>query len=271
LREAGTASRSALILAQRSGREAGCLAVLGRTLTIQHHPFGGVALHRARHIWRKGRHRQPTGVANAFLAERSIWLADFIKARALADKAWEAASDRRVERDFICAALLQGRIALGMGNVAQADERLHHALIRTRTVNVVEFELPALIAIAELKLAQGRPAEARASLDDVWEAAERGRYALYQADAYNVLADVELAEGNKPAAIAAATEAYRLAWCDGPPYAYHWGLEKAKVRVAALGALEPNMLPFDESKFAPMPEVDINPKDEHWVDPSDLD
>jgi hypothetical protein len=29
--------------------------------------------------------------------------------------------------------------------------------------------------------------------------------------------------------------------------------------------------PFDESKFAPMPEVEINPKDELWVDPERLD
>jgi hypothetical protein len=29
------------------------------------------------------------------------------------------------------------------------------------------------------------------------------------------------------------------------------------------------MPPFDESKFEPLPEVEINPKDEHWVDPDE--
>jgi hypothetical protein len=29
--------------------------------------------------------------------------------------------------------------------------------------------------------------------------------------------------------------------------------------------------PFDESKFEPMPEVEINPKDKYWVDPDNLD
>ena len=110
------------------------------------------------------------------------------------------------------------------------------------------------------------PAEARDSLYDVWEAAERGRYPLHQADAYNVLADIELAEDDKPAAIAAPTEAYRAAWCDGPPYAYHWGLDKAKAHLAALGAAEPDMPPFDESTFEPIPVIEINPKDEYWVD-----
>jgi hypothetical protein len=86
-----------------------------------------------------------------------------------------------------------------------------------------------------------------------------------------VLADIALAEGDKPAAIDAATKAYRAAWCDGPPYAYHWGLVKAKAHLAALGSPEPDVPPFDESKFEPMPEVEINPKDEYWVDPDKLE
>jgi hypothetical protein len=28
---------------------------------------------------------------------------------------------------------------------------------------------------------------------------------------------------------------------------------------------------FNESKFLPLPDVEINPKDEHWVDPDKLD
>src|SRR5262249_56449190 len=139
--------------------------------------------------------------------------------------------NKRFERHFIHAALLQGRVALGQRKFLQADERVHHALTRARAVNSVEFELPALIAIAELEFRRGHPAEARARLADVWEAAEPGPYPLRQADAYNVLADVALAEGDKPAAIEAATKAYRAAWCDGPPYAYHWGLEKAKAHL----------------------------------------
>lgn len=181
------------------------------------------------------------------------------------------AESDRVERDFIHAALLQGQAALDSSEFDRADERLHHALTRARAVNLVELELPALIAVAALALERGNVAEARVRLDDVWEAAERGPYPLYQSDAYNVLADIELAQGNKPAAIDAATKAYKAAWCDGPPYAYHWGLEKAKAHLKALGAPEPNLPPFDESKFPPLPEVEINPKDEFWVDPDKLD
>jgi hypothetical protein len=148
---------------------------------------------------------------------------------------------------------------------------LHHSLARARAVNIVGLELPSLIALAELALLRRRPTDARAQLDDVWEVAGRGPYTLQLTDAYNVLAAIEGAEGNKVAAIDAATKAYKAAWCDGPPYAYHWGLQKAKAHLKALGAPEPDMPPFGESKFEPLPEVEINPKDENWVDPDKLD
>jgi tetratricopeptide (TPR) repeat protein len=269
LREAKGVALRALILSRELGDDHHqAFSLLG--CDVLDHPFDCVALCRARHIYTKLGHFLWVCEATNSLAARSIRLGDLPKGRALADKAWELASDRKLEHHLISAALNQGRVALGLGNLKQADERLHHALTRARTVNAIEAELPVLIAIAQLRLAQGHLAEARASLDDVWDAAERGPYRVALANAYNVLADIVLAEGDRPAAIAAAAEAYRVAWCDGPPHAYRWGLEKAKARLAALGAPEPSMPPFDESKFEPMPEIDINPKDEYWIDPNSV-
>jgi len=34
---------------------------------------------------------------------------------------------------------------------------------------------------------------------------------------------------------------------------------------------EPELPPFAESRFEPLPEVEINPKDTHWVDSAELD
>ena len=99
-------------------------------------------------------------------------------------------------------------------------------------MGLVQEELPALVALAELRRHQGDPAAARDLLDDVWEPAERGPYPLIHADAFNVLAQIERDAGNIEAAIEAATQAYRLAWCDGPPYAYHWGLEAARAHLS---------------------------------------
>lgn len=129
-------------------------------------------------------------------------------------------------------------------------------------MNFVEEELPTLTGLAELRRRHGDPKAARELLDHVWELAERGPYPMPHADALNVLAQIECDAGNRGAAIAAATKAHRLAWCDGPPYAYHWGLEAAKKHLAALGAPEPTDLPpFDESKFEPMPQIEIDPQD----------
>jgi len=203
------------------------------------------------------------------LAERSLQLGEMTKARRWAEEAWELAE--RAEVSVIHAVLRQGQAALGVADLPRADHHLYHALNRSREVNDVGFELSARIIIAEFELQRNRPAEATAQLDSVWATAQSGPYRLRQADAYNVLPDIALAERNKPAAIDAATKAYRAAWCDGPPYAYHWGLAKAKAHLAALGAPEPDMPPFDESKFEPMPEVEINPKDEYWVDPDKLE
>ena len=95
----------------------------------------------------------------------------------------------------------------------------------------------------------------------------RGPYPIWHADALNVLAQIERDQGNRSAAKKAAMRAYTLAWCDGPPYAYHYGLTNAKKHLAALGAPEPVLPPFDESKFLPMPEVELNPRDEFYVEP----
>jgi tetratricopeptide (TPR) repeat protein len=206
------------------------------------------------------------GLVNAHLAQRALWFGDFAAALSLTDRAWELAHVHRNESDIIEAARRQGAAALGLGDFAKADERLHHALTRARAVNLVEEELPALVALAELRRQQKDLKAARELLDDVWEPAERGPYPLFHADAFNVLAQIERDAGNNAAAVEAATKAYRLAWCDGEPYAYHWGLVAARKHLRELGAPEPQMPPFDESKYEPMPEVEMNPRDEFYVE-----
>jgi hypothetical protein len=128
---------------------------------------------------------------------------------------------------------------------------LHHALGRARAINLVDEELSALTALAELHRRRGEIATARELLDAVWEPAERGPFPLLHADALNVLAQIERDENHLDAAIAAATKAYRCAWCDGPPWAYAYGLENARKHLAAVGAPEPELPPFDESRFEP--------------------
>ncbi|PYS25759.1 MAG: hypothetical protein DMF72_00660 [Acidobacteria bacterium] len=243
------------------------LAVAARGIVIE----SECSLHRSVQMFVAQSHDQFEGVVNSHLAQRALWLGEFPGALSFANHAWELAHVQSLERDFIRAARLQGAAALSLNDFAAAKERLHHALTRARTVNHVEEELAALVALGELRRRQDDAPGARELLDDVWESAERGPYPLIHADAFNVLAQIERDEGNNGAAIEAAMKAYRLSWCDGPPFAYHWGLEKAKQHLKELGAPEPEMPPFDESKFEPMPEVEINPRDEFYVDEESID
>jgi tetratricopeptide (TPR) repeat protein len=219
------------------------------------------SLERALRIFRVRKRKSWQSVVTAWLGQRMLWMGEPNSARALANRAWNLARHDRNERDFIRAARLQGSAALALADLATAEERLNHALTRARTVNYVQEEIPALTALAEMRSIRGDLRAARELLDNVWEPAERGPYPLLHADALNVLAQIERDSGSPELAIAAATKAYRLAWCDGPPFAYHWGLEAAKKHLAALGEPKPTDLPpYDESKFEPMPQIEIDPQ-----------
>jgi tetratricopeptide (TPR) repeat protein len=275
LREAQLAAGQGLQLSRQEKdeyREAISLYILGLSLGacgIGHE--SGVALLRSLALFIAQKHQQGEGLVSAYLAERLLWFVNPKRALPLAQRAWKLAGVQRVEADFIRAARLHGAAALGLNDLGTAAERLQHALTRARAVNLVHEELPTLIALAELHRRRKEFASARELLDQVWDLAERGPYPLFHADAQNVLAQIERDEGNHEAAIAAATKAYMLAWCDGPPYAYHYGLSNARKHLQELGAPEPELPPFDESKFEPMPDVELNPKDEFWVDPDKLD
>ncbi|MFL6209943.1 MAG: DUF4062 domain-containing protein [Pyrinomonadaceae bacterium] len=264
--ESESAARRSLVISRAQAnhfQEAVSLNWLGLTLAARGLASeSGSALQRSLRLFIAKSKNQSEGVSNSYIAQRALWLGEFAGALSFANRGWELAHVQNYEADFIRAARAQGEAALGLNDVATADERLHHALTRARMVNLVEEELPALVALAELRRRQGEAQAAREFLDDVWEAAERGPYTLIHADACNVLAQIERDAGHQAQAIEAATEAYRLAWCDGPPFAYHCGLEKARGLLGELGAGEPPMPAFDETKFEPMPEIEIDPADE---------
>ncbi|MEO1263670.1 MAG: hypothetical protein AAFZ15_32970 [Bacteroidota bacterium] len=205
-------------------------------------------------------HKQSEGKGKAFLSQVLLLDSRHQIAKELADQAWELAASRRSERDFIRAAYLQGFAAMHLNDLLTADERLHFALKKVRTAQLVEDELQVLTALAEFHRRKKEPTKAREYLDDTWDYAEEGPYPLFHADALNILAQIEIDAENKKAAIAAATKAYQKAWCDGPPYAYHYGLENARRLLKELGAPEPDLPPFDPSKFEPMPELEIDPE-----------
>jgi tetratricopeptide (TPR) repeat protein len=183
-------------------------------------------------------------------AQGNIWFKQYDAAYTSLNMS-ELIKKHDADPNFIWATRLKGEAAVGLNDFAIAEEQLHRALGWARGRNLREEELPALVALAELQLRQGNFNAAREFLDDVWEAAEQGPYILIHADACNALAQIERESGNIAAAVEAASRAYELAWCDGPPFAYHWGVITAQRHLRDLGAPEPQLPPFDEARFEP--------------------
>jgi hypothetical protein len=102
-------------------------------------------------------------------------------------------------------------------------------------------------------------------LKQTWHLAERGQFLLYNADSYNILAQVEIADGNLSKAVEAARYAFDLSICDGVPFAYQRGLEDAQTLLHQLDADIPKISICDKTKFVPMSEIELNPKDEFSV------
>jgi tetratricopeptide (TPR) repeat protein len=265
LYESEVAARQALIITRQLNdhkRQAINLAQLGKTLSVCGQlDLAELAQRRAMRIAREV--GQPEEAITANLAQLVLLRGDAKGAYELAKFAEELTVKwQGTEYDLIASKRLQGFAALETKELAKAEEHLSQALIRARNAAYVSEELRLLCALASLRQQQGDLHAARELLNDVWEPAERGPERLDHANALNVLAQIERDSGNQDAAIRAATEAYRKAWCDGPPFAYHTALEEARNQLKALGAPEPTLMPFDPAMFNPMPEVEIDPQDQ---------
>ena len=76
--------------------------------------------------------------------------------------------------------------------------RLNEALLKARSSQFAEEEIPALTGLAELRRLQGDCRASRDMLDLAKEVASRGPYPLLLADALNVSAQIERDEGDAP-------------------------------------------------------------------------
>jgi ATP/maltotriose-dependent transcriptional regulator MalT len=183
-------------------------------------------------------------------------------ANSLADCAWDLVGDAGNQTDIIAVAAAQGASLMYLRRYDDAEEKLNFALGQARSVSLVPDYLFTSICLARLYYLRGQFDAATETLDHVWAAAQRGCYRLLQCDAKNLLADISAAIGNVEHAREAALEAYESAWCDGPPYSYHSGLTAAKSQLHRFGMREPELPPFDEGQFEPLPDIEVDPPDE---------
>jgi tetratricopeptide (TPR) repeat protein len=272
LRQSEFTSRQALAVFDRKAQDRsheGCiLAYIASNPTARlNSVWSEIALKRSGKLW-SNPENECCSAADSLLAQRALWLGQREAALPLAERGWSRFLTISRKREFVEAVRIYGSAALEMRNFATAEQQLQLALTEGRKINSIEEELRSLTALAELHRQRKEYDAARELLEQVWAPAERGPYRLWHADALNALAELERDLGHRDAAIEAASAAYRLAWCDGPPYAYHYALTNARRHLHELGTPAPQLPPFDETKFPPMPDVELNPKDEFWVDPN---
>jgi tetratricopeptide (TPR) repeat protein len=133
-----------------------------------------------------------------------------------------------IERDYVRAYWLLGAAYRVAGEFDDAEHHLHEALERCRRIGLVEFEADILVDLARLRAATEAPDEAQRLAEEALVIAERSGYVLQGADAHLELAKLALARGDKSTARHHATEARRLATCDGPPdYTYKAAYDEA--------------------------------------------
>lgn len=230
-----------------------------------------IALERSLRIFKATSATQSEGVVNAFMAQRALWLGLNDEALAAADKALEIGE--RLEKDqnhsdlhgavkILTAALrMKGEALVMANNSAEGESFLQATLARAREIEFVEEELPALRALALNALKNNQLDIARSYLEDTWHLADRGNFMLYNADSYNIMAQVEISDGNPGMAIISARKALELSVCDGVPFAYQRGLEDAMATLNRLGAALPDIPENSKSRFSFVTSELINPNE----------
>jgi tetratricopeptide (TPR) repeat protein len=248
----------------------------------------------ALHIWKqevseisqqlKFRERYQLDPEGQIVRREAVAFFNFIHAKSFIDPEdvdsdlnWDVVEDSvSTEPELIRVTRFRGIACLGTKNTVGAIDYLYDAIKRSRAINLVEEELPAMVALARLHVRLAEHASTggerrkqhmagRELLEQVWSAADRGPYVLWHADARNLLAHLERLFGERDSAIEAATTAYNLAWCNGAPYVYESALSKARRHLQELGVPEPRLPKFDSSKFPPLRELRIGADEDEYL------
>ncbi len=139
---------------------------------------------------------------------------DMIRAQWVLGLAWIYSAPQEPQRS---SAMLQ-----------EAEQHLSKALRSCRQINMVDYEADLLLAYARLYHLRGQRLQAKDYGTEALAIAERSGFRVLRADISNLLARLELENGNKEDARSYAQSAYHDASCDRPPYCYKSALVEAK-------------------------------------------
>ncbi len=215
-------------LAQSDRELARALELLEKHKRIQWQ--GVVWAYRAHRELVRLRFMSHNSVAKPRMAKFTFAISSARRALDLADKTAE--SKYPFERDYIRAYWLMGAAYCVAGKMNEAEYHLNAALQRCRRNNTVETEAEILVDLARLSIATSAPDEAKRLAEEALLITERCGYVMQGADAHLVLAQLAKDRDDAKALRGHATEALRLATCDGPPdYTYKVAFDEATALV----------------------------------------
>jgi len=180
-------------------------------------------------------------VAVCLRARLAIWEEHPELGLTLSQQACSIAAAMGRKRDYIHALICQSSALCGLGRISEAETPAVEALEVSRELRYGSGEVRALVAMAALIWQQRETAPAKNWATQALHLAQSGGYRLELVDTYNLLAEIEDFSRNLTAAAVSSAKAYELAWCDGPPFAYRWGLARAKKHLLALKIPVPDL------------------------------
>jgi tetratricopeptide (TPR) repeat protein/energy-coupling factor transporter ATP-binding protein EcfA2 len=268
LRESESAARAALVQSRSRknvGWERQALLPLGEILLER----GELALARASLLRAVALHElaDGPGAASAYSRLAQVMYSEGESNAALSTARTSAsiAETQGNDLELLRAKRVIAQMAREPTESATASKELRLVEARAREVGLVEEELFASVELARLSTA-ARTGEDRVQtrLHGVIRRAMEGPYRLILGFAqFSAVSDAEnrigvLRPAERDRAIAGALDAYRSAWCDGPPFADHWTLGAAGDLLRSLNVSEPTDLrAYNDYDYEPMPVVEI--------------
>ena len=205
----------------------------------------------------------------AFLAQRALQLGFYDEALSCATSA-EKVGKARANNDFYddaasavriytAALRIKGEALIFLQNPERGTDFLLKSLQKSREIEFVGEELAALCALATVERERENYEAARDYLKKCSDLAQRGNFTLFIADSFNILAQIELDQGDEGRAAETAKRAFRLAVGDGKPFIYHQGIASARRIFDKLQLSPPEIPDFSREKFSFPENFEINP------------
>lgn len=249
--------------------EAFCLGIIGISSSARGaFTQAESCLQRAIAIYSRSPRRSQTqnqnlGILTAYLVMHFLWKGKKSgNLLELLDQVEAYAKEEQHKRDIVRLLRLRGAVHLVNHDLAKAESCLASAYDLARGIQFVQEELAVSVRLAEVFHRQGRWDAALEIIDEIEFLAEQGPYPLRHSDALLIRSSAFMAKGNLREATVWAALAFKKAWCDGPPYAYHSGLTKARTLLEKLASPLPPLPPFDTAWLRELPMVELNPDDE---------